>query len=399
MAFTTIPGSSANDVTSLIGTSGVDLALIQSFDGRVFVEGLGAGDVIDFRGSAGLVSDYTILGGEGDDAIRSIGTNAVRSLFNGNSGDDIITIDSLTTSSVFGGQGADLISLGTLSNVVMNGNQGADLINLFIGASFSSLYGGKDNDDFLLGGDFISTETRGDNGNDVIRLAVGASLSDSVVNGNAGNDVIRLLGNVRMDGASSIFGGAGDDVIEATANSLSVVLAGSNGNDSITGGSAADSLFGGDGNDLIVGSNGADRMLGEAGSDTFAYGAGTAGQTQTGNVVTGVIDQLLDFTSAVDLVSGFGISGSGQFDSFIGNFATYEAARLGVANQLSLNGDDYVVTAYGSGSSWTAVLFLDIGNPLADGFTPLGAIQIGAAGQFSSQAQAIAAITATDILA
>ena len=400
MAFTTIPGSGGNDVTSLIGTSGVDTALIQGLNERVFVNGLGDFDVIDFLSSTNLVSDFTIQGGDGNDAIRSIGTNAVRSLFNGNDGADIITIDAITQGSVFGGQGADLISLSTLSNVILNGNQGADLINLFVGASSSSLFGGKDNDQFLLGGDFTFADIRGDNGNDQIQLFTNSSLNNSTINGNAGNDVIRLLGSVSMDGTNStIYGGAGDDVIDAVANSLSSILAGSNGNDSITGGSSADSLFGGDGNDLIVGSNGADRMRGDAGADSFAYAAGSGGQAQTGNVLTGVIDRILDFTSGVDLISGLGVSGSGQFDSFLGGFATYADARVGVANQLSLDGDDYVVTAYGSGSAWTAVLFLDILNPALDPFTPLGAIQIGTTGQYASQAQAIAAITASDILA
>ncbi len=397
MAFSTIPGTGANDATSFIGTSGVDLILIQSFDERVFADGRGEFDVIDFRSSAGLVSEYTLRGGDGDDAIRSIGANAVRSLFNGNKGADIITIDNVTQSSVFGGQGADLISLSTLSSVLVDGNQGNDLINLFVGASSSSVFGGDDNDGFLLGGEIISSVVRGDSGNDVIQFFGGASLSNSTVNGNSGNDVIRLLGNVTMDNAnSSIFGGIGDDIIDAAANSFSTILIGNAGNDSITGGSNIDSLFGGDGADRIVGNSGADRMQGEAGGDTFAYLTGSSGEAQTGNVLTGVIDQLIDFTSGADVISGFGVAGAGEFTLIGGADTTYASLRATV-NGSAFAGD-YVLGVYGSGSSWTAVLFTEIGNAAA-GFTAAGAIQIGTVGQFTTALQAFSAIAASDILA
>lgn len=396
MAFTIISGP--RGITSFIGTSGVDLVLIRDRNSLVFADGLGDSDVIDFTDSRGTVSEYTLQGGDGDDAIRSIATSSARSFFHGNSGVDTITLDRLSQSTVLGGEGGDLISIDTVFESSINGNQGIDLINAFSGATSSLLLGGKDNDDFLLGGLFSVAEIRGGADNDLIQIFRGAELNNSTINGNAGNDVIRLLGDVKLS-SSSISGGAGNDELNGSASNLPVIFFGGAGNDSLTGGNSTDDLNGGGGDDLIVGRSAADSLLGGAGSDTFSYSAGIEGELQTGDVTTGLIDQIIDFTTSLDKLKGFGVGGTGQFASFAGGFSSYETARLGITGQIALAGYDYVVTSYGSGNSWTAVLFTDILNSSLDPFSPSGAIQIRASGQFSTEAQAIASIAASDILA
>lgn len=396
MAFTII--TSPGGTSSFIGTSGVDVVLIQDRNSLVFADGLGDTDVIDFTDVRGTVSEYTLQGGDGDDAIRSIATSSERSIFYGNNGSDIITLDQLSQCSVLGGEGSDLISIDTAFKSSVNGNQGIDLINAFSGATSSFLFGGKENDDFLLGGLFSVTEIRGGADNDLIQIFEGAELNSSTINGNAGNDVIRLLGDVKIS-SSSISGGAGNDELDGSASDLPVIFFGGAGSDSLAGGNSTDDLNGGGGDDLIFGGSAADSLAGGAGSDTFSYSSGIEGELQTGNVANGLIDQIIDFTTSIDKLKGFGVNGAGQFSTFAAGFATYETARLGITSQIALTGYDYVVTSYGSGNSWTAVLFTDILNSSLDPFSPFGAIRIGATGQFSTEAQAIASIAASDILA
>lgn len=101
------------------------------------------------------------------------------------------------------------------------------------------------------------------------------------ISGTAAADVIRLRvagGQLTVRGMSPAFatsafsrieilGGAGDDVIDASATGIAVLVDGGAGNDSILGGSAADSLLGGAGDDTLFGGNGRDTLRGGDGND------------------------------------------------------------------------------------------------------------------------------------
>lgn len=121
----------------------------------------------------------------------------------------------------------------------------------------------------------------------------------AVVRGTMGNDTIREgtvicgLGgddDIRPSQYSSVFGGAGNDRIQADGGNN--FISGGPGNDVLIGGARRDRLFGGpgadridggpgsdrvsggDGNDILFGGDGDDRIFGNLGRDTIEGGAG-----------------------------------------------------------------------------------------------------------------------------
>jgi Ca2+-binding RTX toxin-like protein len=62
-------------------------------------------------------------------------------------------------------------------------------------------------------------------------------------------------------------GGAGNDLIDASASRVPVVLFGGSGNDRLVGSKFSDILIGGDGNDRLFGNRGNDLIVGGAGKD------------------------------------------------------------------------------------------------------------------------------------
>ena len=94
--------------------------------------------------------------------------------------------------------------------------------------------------------------------------------------------------------ASTVKGGAGNDVINmAAATTAAVVLSGNAGNDTLTGGTVADTINGGEGNDIITGNGGADNLTGGAGYDMFKFIEATHSNGVNADTIT-------DFVSGTD---------------------------------------------------------------------------------------------------
>jgi Ca2+-binding RTX toxin-like protein len=150
----------------------------------------------------------------------------------------------------------------------------------------------------------------------------------------------------------------------------------------------------------ITGGAGADVLTGGDGIDTFAYAAEATGEAQTGVVGTGVIDVITDFTTGTDKIGGFGVAGTGEFVLTAAgqNYASYAAALAGANVSIAGLNTDYVLSAYGAGGSWTAVVFIDIGAAGRTG-AAAGAIQLGLTGAYASEAAAFAAAVASDFIA
>lgn len=79
--------------------------------------------------------------------------------------------------------------------------------------------------------------------------------------------------------ADSIYGGAGNDVLNAIsahniAGAGDDLLYGGDGNDTLLGGSGNDLLYGDTGNDYLLGGNGDDVLIGGAGDDALTGNAG-----------------------------------------------------------------------------------------------------------------------------
>lgn len=98
-----------------------------------------------------------------------------------------------------------------------------------------------------------------------------------------------------------LFGEAGDDILDATVGTGNNRLYGGEGRDILFAGSFNDQLFGNNGNDTLYAGNGGNTLTGGDGSDLFQIAS--AGFPSFGNTVT-------DFKAGIDKI---GISGLGIF--------------------------------------------------------------------------------------
>jgi Ca2+-binding RTX toxin-like protein len=102
---------------------------------------------------------------------------------------------------------------------------------------------------------------------------------------NAAGQILVNNGAVSIDGGQPtvantteivVAGGNGNDTISLNNAVLPPAqLFGGNGNDALTGGAGADQLFGGNGNDTLNGGDGDDMLVGGNGNDTVIGGKGT----------------------------------------------------------------------------------------------------------------------------
>ncbi len=217
-------------------------------------------------------------------------------------GDDLLFGDA-GADIIFGGGGNDSIEGGDGGNYIdggagddeVNGGSGADVIrgglgddDLRGGAGLDFLFG-DGGDDFLRGDAGIvvggRTETFGQklfggDGDDLlyayadtVNATVESVLLGDLLDGGGGSD--RLLGNLRRE---TILGGLGDDLLEGDA--LAGPAYGANpiplatgGGDELFGGFGEDLLFGGGGDDVLWGGGNSDVLEGHAGADRL-YGGG-----------------------------------------------------------------------------------------------------------------------------
>jgi Ca2+-binding RTX toxin-like protein len=107
-----------------------------------------------------------------------------------------------------------------------------------------------------------------------------SSINVRVIVGTNKTEVINI--GTTTVGTDIIFGGNGDDTINAGAGND--LICGGNGggtinaglgDDTVDGGNGNDILIGGDGNDHLIGGNGNDTMTGGSGADSFDGGGGT----------------------------------------------------------------------------------------------------------------------------
>lgn len=137
--------------------------------------------------------------------------------------------------------------------------------------------------DRVGGGNLISLNITGSNGNDTIRLGIG---NDTLI-GNGGKDTLHGGGGIdtlygdaqggeaESDGDDVLRGEGGDDIL--IGNGGDDKLYGGANNDTLSGGSGWDVLRGGGGNDHLHGGSGVDRLYGGNGNDQLIGGTGPDG--------------------------------------------------------------------------------------------------------------------------
>ncbi len=246
-----------DDADDLLGNSSDNF--IDGFDGDDTLEGAEGDDTIDGGGGDDTVVWFD---GDGDDSI------------NGGAGTDTLSFEA--------GTGADTLSItddGTgivdLSHV---GSTVADLTIDNVEAIEIDTLGGNDT---LTIGDLAATDISnnsitfiGGAGNDL--LDASAATKRVVGFGDGGDDT--LIGGSADDllegGADddTVIGGAGDDTVEGDAGDD--IVKGDAGDDVMEGGAGADTLEGGTGDDIMVGGTEADTLSGDAGADTLSGGSG-----------------------------------------------------------------------------------------------------------------------------
>ncbi len=170
-----------------------------------------------------------------------------------------------------------------------------------------------------------------------------AAATSITINGNAGNDRITIQSiDAGYTGSVIINGGSGDDVIIASGSTVSTILRGDVGNDTITGSSQSDTLSGGVGKDSLNGGAGIDTVV-----ETTADERMTLTNTQlTGNGT----DQLTRIERAV--LTGTAVS----------NTLDASAFTLGNVTLLGGEGNDTLI-----GGAFTGAVDADDLNDSIDG--------------------------------
>lgn len=298
----TLQGGLGNDFLSGQAEAG----LLSGGDGNDTLQGNTANDTLN-----GDVGDDRLFGLQGDDVV------------NGGEGADSL-LGGIGTDSLSGGAGADTLQ-GDLGNDTLDGGADFDRINevldtnlTIVGITLSTTTMGTDSviaveriqvsggasDNFFDGRlATVPVFLSGGDGNDTL---LGGSKADGVVGGE-GNDVLSGGAGVDViDGGNGtdfwmekadvdftvngttvtssatgtetptsverivLIGGVGANKLDASLATVSVVLIGGRGNDTLLGGSGADTLSGGNRNDATVpGGDGGDSLDGGVGADTL----------------------------------------------------------------------------------------------------------------------------------
>jgi Ca2+-binding RTX toxin-like protein len=245
------------------GDDRLDLSQVPDGFWTVVVDGgLGADSILGSAGSDNL------QGGTGEDTI------------DGGPGDDVID----------GGDFADTLRGGPGDDLIL-GRQGND--DIFGDAGNDVLIGHEGRDDFLggPGDDFYDGFKDDDNSEDEVRETAFTNLTATNFSlEGVGFDTFKGVDTITLDGNQ------GNNILDASACTIPVLIRGNGGDDSMIGGSGNDVILGGTGNDTAYGGAGDDFFDGDADNDNLNGGAGN-------DSITGDLgDDTLDGNDGVDRI-------------------------------------------------------------------------------------------------
>lgn len=208
----------------------------------------------------------------------------------GAAGEDIFIFSQAFSGTIEGGAGTNTLDYSAYATSV-TANLTTHTATGTAGIAYiQNLIGGSGND--TLTGDALENAFTGGPGKDLITGAGGA---DTIVETRDANFTltntnltIGAEGNDTLSGieAARLTGGSGNNSLNASTFSGSVVLDGAAGNDHLAGGSAADVLIGGTGDDDLNGGGGNDEYVGGPGVNTVteALSGGVDTIAETGDV-------------------------------------------------------------------------------------------------------------------
>jgi len=295
---------------------------------RIDASALGAGDTLYIDTNDVTESGFWVRGGRGDDFLHG-GAGTSAEFFAGNGNDFIESEAAYNT--IDGGNGNDQITVRGTGASHVRGGAGEDHID--VEGTILLVDGGDGIDTIDLHGT-IAGPVRGGAGNDLLNLFGPIVVTKNLVLPDLGIERLSL----NLSGV--ILGSETKNVIDLTADmndSLSALLRGLGGNDSLTGSSFGDKVYGDDGNDTLSGgAGGTDTLTGGAGNDTYEFGAGDVIVEQAG--AAGGVDTLRGATALSLLnianVERATLTGSGNV-SATGNALANLLTGNGGANTLS----------------------------------------------------------------
>jgi ELWxxDGT repeat protein len=319
-------------------------------------DGLGGRDTLD-----GTFEVY--WGGSGNDTI-SVSTLSSSSTMAGYGGNDSLT----------GGSGADML-LGGEGNDILNGFLGDDTVqggdgnDVLIGAQGNDSLVGGAGDDTLQPGIGLDTLDGGE-GNDAADFStLGPTVGALNITITGGTTRVNATspGTVTFISVENIIGTQGNDLVDFRGAAFSTRLLGGAGNDQ---------LLGGTGDDVIEGGAGNDSLDGGLGTDTLSYASATAGVSVSLAITTAQVTGGAD----TDTVSNFeNLTGGSGHDRLTGS---------NLVNLLSgAAGDDSISAGAGNDT-----LLGDDGNDTLDGGTGDDSMDGGAGIDTASYAFAASAV-------
>ena len=321
----TINAAGGDEIISVSGRQTPDILNVAGTDALISVEGL----TYDVRiSNPGTADSLTVLGQESGDNLKAeSGVEAFIGItLDGGSGDDVLSADAI----LIGGDDDDTL-IGGAGDDQAFGNDGDDTFLIH-----DLNQGGADS--FDGGAGFDTVQVVGGAGPDTIGITEAAGVHSIDINGggptsiSAGSNFERILvesgeGSDTVTTSGAVVGleaqlGAGDDTLNADAQTTPLIAFGGQGNDNLIGSnpadgaSVSDQLFGGDGDDRIEGGTGRDQFFGGAGSDYFVWVAGDGSDLMEGG--TGETDQLIFIAN--DGANTLQVYGGGLFGDSLGGF-------------------------------------------------------------------------------
>jgi len=407
----TTPGSTPvpeSLVSTLLGTSGDDVLNLSNQPGhREIVDGGAGHDRAVLQASA--AGDTIQIDKTADNHV------AISDVTTGYSA-DLVHVEAIE---IFGGAGSNTVTVGDLtgtdidnSTVIFHGGAGNDTVDahalgtdvvMYAGQGNDTLIGGAGSDTFVWSAGDGNDVVHGGGGFNVVQMQGGGADTNFDVSVDAGGDVHvnvdgGTAGSVVMDGVAQleiadgagnnaitihdvtgsslgtvvVFGGAGNDVVDASQADAHVVVYGGAGDTTLIAGTGNDTLVGstgndtliwrvGDGNDVVHGGSGFDVVQMQGGtSDQFDVVTDASGSVHVnvdggagGSVVMDGVKQLDIFGgSANDTVTIHDLTGSSLTDVLVhggDGSNTIDASQTDVHVVAYGNaGDDVLIGGTGS---------------------------------------------------
>lgn len=231
---------------------------------------VGSSDVVNvkFEASAGFVNTGTIT-------IAGVET------VNVTTSDTSVSTDLTPTITAFTAP----IAATSATSVVITGNAGIDLTGNTLSTVLAS---------FDASGVTGYVATDGTNTAGAVKFTTGNLTVASALKGGAGDDVLNASAAQTAGKLVTIYGNDGNDALTGSAT-LASTLYGGAGDDTLTGGAGADTLDGGDGADRIVLGGGLDVVTGGAGNDTFVVAATGTTASAYGRITDAAAGDKIEF--------------------------------------------------------------------------------------------------------